>query len=580
MKKLIRMKKVYFRCLSLLIAGIILAVPLSSCKKKPAEDASSLSSGQSAENNGDGNELESGESSPDGTEAGATSGGNGSGTAGGTTQGGGTTGGNGGNNGNGTENNTTVGADLSTYYFNVKDYGAKGDGKTDDVSAILKAIEAAKKVKGGIVYLPSGMYLMKKGITVPMGVVIKGDTPGTQSTWKEVKIQTSSQAAQKAGSSFLSASNFKGTFIVVDHGKGNVNSAPTFRLQGNAGIDSIGFVYKEQTPVTDSVSEYPPAIAMYSTKSYKGTREGVTIDNVYFANAYIGIAIGEITDLKSYDEGAAESVSIGRLRVHNITGGPLWKGILVKGVLDTVDFSNIQFGFTNFVPSYASYRHNNCRDLELAREDGAMVDNFTSFGACYGIKSTYAHTGASSLRANNLKIYGKYPLHFTSGMHKVYNAHLEMVNYNNYCTDKTFSGISLIPNMQCVHQPFYLFNKVTVKNSLGKSGYTDSSMDIRLGKSANLTMNDCTFTNTSGSNSVPVFNLDAQDRSATSAFFYNVTVNGNNSGLLAKVNRMGTGSVQFNQSTITDGLYQSVSSANEIWFLNSKLSSGQTVNKH
>ena len=81
-----------------------------------------------------------------------------------------------------------------------------------------------------------------------MGIVIKGDAPRTNSAWKEVKVQTSSQAAQKAGSSFLSVSNFKGTFIVVDHGKGNVNSAPTFRLQGNAGIDSIGFVYKEQAP--------------------------------------------------------------------------------------------------------------------------------------------------------------------------------------------------------------------------------------------------------------------------------------------------------------------------------------------
>lgn len=577
MKKLIRMKKVYLKCLSLFIASVILAVPLSSCKEKPTGGNSPLSSGQSAENNGDGGE--SGESLENKTGDSNTSERSGSGTPGGNTP---TNipGGNSGGSGNNTGDNTTVGADMSTYYFNVKKYGAKGDGKTDDAPAILRAIEAAKKARGGIVYLPGGMYLMKKGITVPMGIVIKGDAPRTNSAWKEVKVQTSSQAAQKAGSSFLSVSNFKGTFIVVDHGKGNVNSAPTFRLQGNAGIDSIGFVYKEQAPITDSVSEFPPAIAMYSTKSYKGTREGVTIDNVYLANAYIGIAIGEITNLKNYDEGATEGVSIGRLRVHNITGGPLWKGIFVKGVLDTVDFSDIHFGFTNFVPSYAAYRHNNCRDLELAREDGAMVNNFTSFGACYGIKSTYSHTGASSLRANNLKIYGKFPLHFTSGMHKVYNAYLEMINYNNYCTDKTFSGISLIPSMQCVHQPFYLFSKVTVKNSLGKSGYTDSSMDVRLGKSANLTMNDCTFDNSSNSNSVPVFNFDAQDRTATSAIFYHATVKGNNSGLLAKINRMGTGAVQFNQSTITDGLYHSVSSVNEVWFLNSKLSSGQVVNKH
>jgi polygalacturonase len=43
--------------------------------------------------------------------------------------------------------------------FNVKDYGAKADGKTNDAAAINKAIAAAAKAGGGIVFFPAGTYL-------------------------------------------------------------------------------------------------------------------------------------------------------------------------------------------------------------------------------------------------------------------------------------------------------------------------------------------------------------------------------------------------------------------------------------
>jgi polygalacturonase len=42
--------------------------------------------------------------------------------------------------------------------YNVRDFGAKGDGKTIDSPAINKAIEAASADGGGIVYIPAGVY--------------------------------------------------------------------------------------------------------------------------------------------------------------------------------------------------------------------------------------------------------------------------------------------------------------------------------------------------------------------------------------------------------------------------------------
>lgn len=44
-------------------------------------------------------------------------------------------------------------------FFNVRDFGAKGDGQTLDSKAINKAIDAAVKKGGGTVYIPAGNYL-------------------------------------------------------------------------------------------------------------------------------------------------------------------------------------------------------------------------------------------------------------------------------------------------------------------------------------------------------------------------------------------------------------------------------------
>ena len=49
------------------------------------------------------------------------------------------------------------GSDKS--YFNVRNYGATGDGKNLDSPAIDKAIQAAAEAGGGTVYVPSGTYL-------------------------------------------------------------------------------------------------------------------------------------------------------------------------------------------------------------------------------------------------------------------------------------------------------------------------------------------------------------------------------------------------------------------------------------
>ncbi len=65
--------------------------------------------------------------------------------------------------------------------FNVKDYGALGDGSTDDTAAINLAIAAVNAASGGILYFPVSRYIVSSPLTSPVSyTVIKGDGMGSK----------------------------------------------------------------------------------------------------------------------------------------------------------------------------------------------------------------------------------------------------------------------------------------------------------------------------------------------------------------------------------------------------------------
>lgn len=55
------------------------------------------------------------------------------------------------------------GENLLENFTNVKDYGAKGDGNTDDSTAIQTALDSLK-AKGGTIFFPAGTYKISKSI--------------------------------------------------------------------------------------------------------------------------------------------------------------------------------------------------------------------------------------------------------------------------------------------------------------------------------------------------------------------------------------------------------------------------------
>lgn len=60
--------------------------------------------------------------------------------------------------------------------FSVKDFGAIGDGFSDDGEAIQQTLEAIRENGGGIAYFPAGGYHFAKTLRVPKKTVLKGES--------------------------------------------------------------------------------------------------------------------------------------------------------------------------------------------------------------------------------------------------------------------------------------------------------------------------------------------------------------------------------------------------------------------
>jgi hypothetical protein len=108
--------------------------------------------------------------------------------------------------------------------FNVKNYGAKGDGTTDDTTAIQNAINAAGAAGGGIVYFPIATYKVTGQLTFPL------DTSTTVYTQRSIKLVgagswSSGQGGLGSGGSRLILTYASGTYNnakIVTYGVGQL----------------------------------------------------------------------------------------------------------------------------------------------------------------------------------------------------------------------------------------------------------------------------------------------------------------------------------------------------------------------
>ena len=178
--------------------------------------------------------------------------------------------------------------------FPVTDYGAKGDGATDDTAAIQKAITAAAKL-GGVVALPAGKFLVRGSLNVPAGVTVRGVN--------ERPLYIAPQV---------------GTIILATGGRDDEQAPSLFELKSGA-VEGLTIYYPEQKP-TD-IHPYP--------WTFHCAGGDDTIQDVTLINSYNGISTGPQPNVRHL--------------IRNVFGTVLRRGIFVDSCSDIGRIENVQF---------------------------------------------------------------------------------------------------------------------------------------------------------------------------------------------------------------------------------------------
>ncbi|MHC4517665.1 MAG: glycosyl hydrolase family 28-related protein, partial [Planctomycetota bacterium] len=181
-------------------------------------------------------------------------------------------------------------------HFDVRQYGAVGDGETDDTTAFQKALDAAGEAGGGVVYAPRGNYLFKGHLNVPSAVTLAG-------IWQSVPAHN---GIRDQG---LPKPTDDGTTFLVTEGAGSEEGPAFITLNTNSTLKGVVLYYPEQN-VDDEPKAYPWAIAM------RGKNPAVLA--VEMLNPYNGI----------------DATRNERHLVRDVHGQPLRRGVLVDNIYD------------------------------------------------------------------------------------------------------------------------------------------------------------------------------------------------------------------------------------------------------
>ena len=222
---------------------------------------------------------------------------------------------------------------LKEDLYNVFDYGAVGDGQTDNTSAFQAALNAAGENGGGTVYVPAGWYRFTGHLRVPTGVELRG-------IW-DVPHHTVS----------------KGSVLLVTEGRGNPEGPPFLSLSQGSGVRGVTFWYPNQT--TTTFDPYPWTIRALGPNDW--------VKDVTIGNAYQGVDFG-----RNPSEGHV---------LDYVAGSPLKTGIYVSKNAGEGWLENVQFNPHYWMrsPGYPKTREPDFQTLVAYQQ--SHLDAFT-LGSC------------------------------------------------------------------------------------------------------------------------------------------------------------------------------------------------------
>ena len=151
--------------------------------------------------------------------------------------------------------------DVVVAGFNVLDFGALGDGKTDCTEAFQQAMDNMRKAGGGTVFVPEGRYVIKGTLQIPTSVTLRGE-------WAAPTLKNPA---------------VKGTVLMAYAGRGDTNGTPFISVSQCAGIKDLSIWYPEQT--AEDIVAYPYCLV-------QAGGDNATFEDLTLVNPYLGIRIG------------------------------------------------------------------------------------------------------------------------------------------------------------------------------------------------------------------------------------------------------------------------------------------------
>jgi hypothetical protein len=250
-------------------------------------------------------------------------------------------------------------------FYSVRDFGAVGDGKTDDTAAFQKALDTAGKAGGGIVHAPRNNYFFAGSLNIPPAVTLKG-------IWESVPAHN---GIRDAG---LPKPTEDGTTFLVTASAGQEDGSPFITLNHNSTLKGVVLYYPDQNPA-EAPKPYPWAIAM------RGKNPAVLA--VELLNPYNGI----------------DATQNERHLIRDVQGQPLRRGIFVDAIYDIGRIENVHFNpWWSLHPKLRTWQQEHGEAFIFGRSDWQYVFNTFCFG--YGIGYKFIATPAGVCNGNFLGI--------------------------------------------------------------------------------------------------------------------------------------------------------------------------------
>ena len=266
--------------------------------------------------------------------------------------------------------NSHVGARLRVPQpgtLDVTDFGAKPNNATDNTAPFQAALDACTKQGGGEVFVPTGHFVFKGGLTIPPGCTLSG-------TYTVVPSHDMRQDNKLND----------GTVLIPTAGRNlpggcDINCTEAFiHISSNGNLRGLVIYYQEQETVQTPVP-YPWAVFM------QGNNAALT--DVELLGAWNGVA----------------AVAAHRHYIARVQGQPLNIGVFVDETYDIGRLEDVHFNpwYSSATP-FIWYQTTHGRAFVLGRSDWEYVFNTFAFG--YAIGYHFIERATGSMNGNFLGI--------------------------------------------------------------------------------------------------------------------------------------------------------------------------------